>query len=202
MPTHPRIRRPLMAFLVLALLMTGIAAAPQPVLAAGCTEVLTNGGLESAAGWTLDSSLGYDLLSPYLAHTGSQAAYLGGTDKATDRLSTTLTLPGDNSIMLRFWWQMRTQDLGLGNDGLSVLITDAAGVPLRTLLTITDANSANSWQQAGMDLSAFAGQTVQLQFLAKTDAALVTDFFVDDVSVTACSTAALNFHIFLPSVRR
>ena len=202
MPNQSRLRRPLMAFLVLALLMTGIVAAPAPVLAAGCTEVLTNGGLESAAGWTLDSSLGYDLLSPYLAHTGNHAAYLGGADKATDRLSTTLTLPGDNSIMLRFWWQMRTQDLGLGNDGLSVLITDQAGVPLRLLFTITDANSVGTWQQVGMDLSAFAGQTVQLQFLAQTDSALVTDFFVDDVSVTACSTAALNFHIFLPSVRR
>ena len=202
MPTHPRIRRPLMALLVLALLMTGIAAAPQPVLAAGCTEVLTNGGLESAAGWTLESSKGYTLISPYLAHTGSQAAYLGGTDKATDRLFTTLTVPENSTTLLRFWWQMRTVDTRTGNDGLSVLLTDAAGVPLRVLLTITDANSVGIWQQAGMDLSAFAGQTVQLHFLAKTDAALVTDFFVDDISVTACSTVAANFHIFLPSVRR
>lgn len=202
MPNQLRLRRPLMAFLVLALLMTGIIAAPAPVMAAGCTEVLTNGGLESAAGWTVQSSKGYDLISPYLAHTGSQAAYLGGTDKATDRLATTLTVPENSTTLLRFWWQMRTEDTRTGNDGLSVLITDAAGVPLRTLLTVTDANSVGIWQPAGMDLSAFAGQTVQLHFLAQTDSALVTDFFVDDVSVTACSTAALNFHIFLPSVRR
>ena len=202
MPNQSRLRRPLMAFLVLALLMTGIVAAPAPVMAAGCTEVLTNGGLESAAGWTVQSSKGYDLISPYLAHTGSRAAYLGGTDKATDRLATTLTVPENSSTLLRFWWQMRTQDTRTGNDGLSVLITDAAGVPLRTLFTITDANSVGVWQQAGMDLSAFAGQTVQLHFLAQTDAALVTDFFVDDVSVTACSTATMTNYIFLPSVRR
>lgn len=197
-----RFRRPLMAFLAIALLMTGIAAAPSRVLAAGCTEVLTNGGLESASGWTLQTSRGYDLISPYLAHDGSRAAYLGGADRATDRLSTTLAVPANDSTILRFWWQMRTDDTRTGNDGLSVLITDAAGAPLRTLFTITDANSVGKWQQAGMDLSAFAGQTVQLHFLAQTDATLVTDFFVDDVSVTACNLAGLNFHIFLPAVGR
>jgi hypothetical protein len=43
-----------------------------------------------------------------------------------------------------------------------------------------------SWKQATLDLSDFGAQTIQLQFNARTDDSLATDFFIDAVAVMAC----------------
>jgi len=67
---------------------------------------------------------------------------------------------------------------------------------------LTDLNAASTWQQVQADLSAFAGQTVQLRLAATTDGSLVTDFFVDDLSVTACAATTATQKIFLPLTSR
>ena len=51
------------------------------------------------------------------------------------------------------------------------------------------------WERLSVDLSAYAGQTVQLQFLAHNDSTNPTEFFVDDVTIPGCRT-------YLPSTRR
>jgi bacillopeptidase F (M6 metalloprotease family) len=66
---------------------------------------------------------------------------------------------------------------------------------VQTLLTLSGNTSA--WQQASADLSHLAGQTIQLQFLAQTDGTLVSDFFVDNVELTACDVNQNNWQ-FLP----
>ena len=171
-----------------------------------CSNVLANGGFETSTGWQTQSNGTYTILSNYQAHSGVQSAYLAGVNGANDHVSTTLTLPKAQSITFSFWWLVETQETSTGNDGLAVLVADSAGNPLKSLATMSDAdaNVTGAWQQLSVDLTEFAGQTVQLQFAAQTDGSLSTDFYVDDAAVTACA-ASVNvphFSIFLPSTQR
>jgi hypothetical protein len=79
---------------------------------------------------------------------------------------------------------------------------ESHGNTLRALLTLGSDSAANLWQQSALDLSGFAGQTIQLKFVAQTDETLVTDFFIDDVEVQACTAISQGFRLFLPMVDR
>lgn len=180
-----------------------IASASVKASTDGCTNLVANGDMETSTGWNASTNGTYSLFSDYLVHSGAQAAYLAGVDNAVDNLSTgLLALPADQSVELSFWWQLQTEETSSGWDGLTVLVADAAGNPLRVLLTLSDANASAVWQQAKLDLSEYAGQSVQIQFKAQTDGSLATDFFIDDLSVTACSSVNAANQIFLPALHR
>jgi hypothetical protein len=71
---------------------------------------------------------------------------------------------------------MRVELLRVDNTQVTTLATHS-----------NDSAEAWLWNSAIMDLSAYAGQTLQLRFYAKNDAKLPTSFFVDDVSIEACT---------------
>lgn len=175
----------LCAMLLSAPLAIGL---PQLAQAATCTNLVTDSSLESGNGWLTKSSGNYPVLSGRLTHTGKQAAYLAGTDNAHDLLATTLKLPdGQTSITLSFWWQIQSQENSRFQDTLTVILADGQGKALQTLDSLSSRNMSNQWQQRTFTLTQFAGQTVQIQFIARTDSEAATDFFVDDVEVIACS---------------
>lgn len=199
-----RLRRsPVMAVaLLLALVAASSLALGSPALAGSCQNLVADSGFESGAGWNASTQGNYSLFSQYLVHSGSKAAYLGGADGAVDRLTTTLTLPNDPVLLLNFWWQVQSEENGSAYDGMSMVVADAQGNPLRTIFSLSDANVSAFWQNQEIDLSDFAGQTVQLQLIAQTDANLPTDFFIDDLAVNACSATSGSMKIFLPVTRR
>lgn len=158
--------------------------------------------MESSTHWVAQSNGSYSLFSNYNTRSGSSAAYLAGVDGAQDSLRQTLALPAGNQLTLSFWWQVNSEESTSGWDGLSVLLANSQGTPLRSLFTVTDRNASAVWQQTIVDVSQYAGQTIQLQFNARTDNTLATDFFVDDVSVVACDTPSASTSIFLPRVQR
>jgi hypothetical protein len=189
------------------LLLTCLIAASLSTMAVAqptdCTNLVADGGLESGAGWTTTSTGSYAMIGNYLAHGGVNSAHLAGVDNTTDQLSSTLSLPADrSSVTLKFWWQINSEEESNEFDGLTVLVADAAGNTLRSLLTLGSDSAANLWQQSALDLSEFAGQTIQLKFVAQTDETLVTDFFIDDVEVQACTAISQGFRLFLPMVDR
>jgi hypothetical protein len=168
-----------------------------------CTNLLSNGGFEGSGNWSSVTTGSYPMIGNYLAHTGTQSAHLAGVDNATDTLTTALTLPVDKpSVTLRFWWQIQTEEESNEFDGLTVLVADATGTVLRSLLTLGSGSAANQWQRSDVDLSEFAGQSVQIKFVAQTDGSLVTDFFIDDVEVAACAAGGQGFRLFLPVTKR
>lgn len=193
----PRAGVVLAGVLVLGLL-AGVLLPAQSVAAATCQELVADSGFESGAGWQTVATGSYALFSNYLARSGAQAAHLAGVNRATDSAVTSLTLPAAHTIALSFWWQVHTEESAGGYDALTLLLTDSQGQPLYAVAGLTDLNASTAWQQAQVDLSAFAGQTVQLRLATKTDGSLVTDFFVDDLSVTACAATTTNRQIFLP----
>ncbi len=168
-------------FLLLTPGVTGVAQADS------CTDLVADSSLESGSGWFIKTNGGYTLLSTVQAHTGSGSAYLAGVDHANDMLSTKLALPADQaSLVLSFWWKVNSEDRSDVNDKFAVQIVDGAGKTHKNLFTLGSERASNQWQQTTIDLRDFANQQIQLQFAAKTDDALVTDFFVDDVEVNAC----------------
>jgi hypothetical protein len=167
--------------------MLGIVS-PAAVQAATCTNLVTDSSLEDGSAWTTKSKSSYSLLSDYLTHTGEQAAYLAGANQAYDMLATTVKLPAaQQSLDVTFWWQIQSQESGKYYDNLTVLLVDPQGKTLQNLATLSSRDMSNQWQQRTLDISNFAGQTVQLQFVARTDAEAATDFFLDDIEIVACN---------------
>lgn len=203
---HGRPARPsrhLWVLLVLTLVLAIGVGQISVAQSVSCTQLLADSGLETGSGWNTQTNGSYALFSSNLVYDGQRAAHLAGVNNANDQLSTTLKLPtGKSSLNLSLWWQVGSEDQNSDFDGLSVLITDAAGKTLKSLLTLGGDNVTGNWQQSTLSLNDFAGQTVQLKFWAQTDETLVTDFYLDDVAVTACDTSSQGFNLFLPITKR
>ena len=146
-----------------------------PVQAATCVNVVVDSSLEEGSAWLTKSSGNYPLLSTRLPHSGKQGAYLAGANNAQDLLATLLKLtPNPSSITLTFWWQIQSQEHSRFQDTL-------------TLATLSSREMSNQWQQRSLSLTQYGGQSVQLQFHARTDADAATDFFLDDIEVVVCN---------------
>jgi kumamolisin len=160
--------------------------------AAGCAEVIADGGFEAGGqGWTQSSAGGYNLVSDFNPYAGRWGAFLAGDDNADDRLSQAIVLPaGATSIGLAFRWQMSTLESGAGVDTLAAALVRPDETVIATLLQADNTAAADLWQEATVDLTSYAGQSLTLRFAARTDASRATSFFVDQVSVLACAAGA------------
>jgi hypothetical protein len=156
-----------------------------------CTNLVADSGLESGTGWSMKTKGQYAMLSNIQAHGGMKSAYLAGANQATDLLSTKVVLPsaGGQSAILDFWWKVNSEDRNDTSDQLTVQVLNGTGKIQTVLLVLGSEHASNDWQQSALDISEFVGQSIQLQFVAKTNAALVTDFFIDDVALLICSAA-------------
>ncbi|CAA9453399.1 MAG: hypothetical protein AVDCRST_MAG14-1229 [uncultured Rubrobacteraceae bacterium] len=112
-------------------------------------------------------------------------ARLGGYDDAKDELLQSIRISKGQSLTYRV--RVETEETEHPTDGLVVRLTDGNGRHLVTLESHTDADAQSSgddsWVEESVDLSRFAGRTVKLAFLAKTDEARPTTFYVDDVAL-------------------
>lgn len=187
--------------LLVATIFAVVAVGPAMADVNNCQELLVNGNMETTEGWSAQTNGNYTLFSNYQARSGQRSAYLAGVNNAEDMLTQNLTLPADHQTTLRFWWLINTEESSNGWDGFSVELAGADGTPQRVLFSAGNRSAGNSWQQTTLDLSDYAGQTVQLRIQARTDATLSSDFFVDDMTVTACDLSATGT-FFLPLINR
>ena len=143
--------------------------------AAGCRELVVNGGFEQAGqSWTqAPNPAGRALVTNFYWKSGQYAADLGGVNSATDRLTQVIALPADvNEITLAYWWALQTEEASTGAafDRLSVELYQLNGMTrVATLLTV-DNTVAESWvwNRASINLTSYRGQTL-LRFTASTD---------------------------------
>ncbi|MDQ3931186.1 MAG: hypothetical protein M3328_18830, partial [Chloroflexota bacterium] len=165
--------------------VTGVAAATG--------ELVTNGGFESGStAWQQSSTGGYQLVDPSRPHTGSSGAYLCGYNTCNDQLWQTISLPASMSqAQLTYWLSISTQEAAGApcSDTLTPRLTTSTGSVIATLAA--SCNTTTGWVQKSVDLSAalapYAGQQVQLRFQSVANATLATDFYLDDISLTAAS---------------
>ncbi|MFI1524418.1 M4 family metallopeptidase [Kitasatospora cineracea] len=143
-------------------------------------NALTNGSFEQGTtGWTQSAD---DITSSTLqpAHGGSwYAAMMGYGTNATESLSqSNIAVPSSGSPKLTFWLKVSTQESGYtAYDTLKVNINGT------TLATYSNANASAGYVQKSVDLSAYRGQNVKLEFAGTEDTYLTTIFLVDDVAI-------------------
>jgi hypothetical protein len=144
---------------------------------------IQNGGFESGATvWTASS--GVITNDSTKAHAGSWLAWMDGYGSThTDTLSQTLTIPS-TATTLSFYLKITTAETGTtAYDKLTVQLKNTSGTVLTTLSTYSNVNASSSYALKSFNISAYAGQTVQLYFNGTEDSSLATDFMVDDVAV-------------------
>lgn len=177
------------------------ASAPAATAPAACTELLTNGDFEQqSASWTQAGAPGTELITEDNPRTGNYSAYLGGITNSDHSVRQQITLPAGQIITLKFWSYQNTLEHAPNmDDYLSVrlLRPDNSLLAERARYGV-DPELPLAFQPFTLGLSAYAGQTVQLQFLVHNSQYDETWYFIDDVSVSACTAQ----HTYLPLIRR
>jgi bacillolysin len=154
----------------------------------GGTEMIINPGFEpnsSLAPWFLSGQVKRS--TGAFPHSGLAYMILGGVNSTTGRLYQTITIPSGTATNLTFWLNITTSRAAGATvfDPLFIEVRSTSGTLLATLATFSNQNSSPAGiyvLRGPYSLSAFAGQTVRIQFRATNDVSLPTSFRVDDVS--------------------
>ncbi|MGW6706729.1 M1 family aminopeptidase [Streptomyces sp. NPDC054956] len=175
------------AFAVAALIATALPATQAtaaPAAAAACTptQAVVNGGFESGTSpWTQSQTSVITNRAGQSAHGGTYFAWLNGVGSThTDTLSQSVTIPaGCSTASLTFWLRITTTETTTSTkyDKLT------AKIGTTTLATYSNLDKNTGYAQKTFDVSAFAGQTVNLVFTGTEDSSLQTSFVVDDVAL-------------------
>jgi hypothetical protein len=153
----------------------------------GGAELITNGGFETGTPpWIISGQVTRSTGS--FPHSGVAYMILGGVNSTTGTLYQTVTIPTGAARNLNFWLNITTSEAAGAAvfDRLFIEVRNTSGTLLATLATFSNQNSGTAGVyvlRGPFNLSAFAGQTVRIQFRATEDASLPTSFRVDDVSV-------------------
>ena len=156
---------------------------------------VNNGGFENGlTGWTT-GGVDPPATSTTQFHSGSSSALLGVIQPANatagdSNISQTVAIPASGKTTLSFWyWPATADDLCSGNackfDWQEAQIQSTSGT---TLASIFKSNSnSQTWTQATVDMTPYAGQNVVLYFNVHQDSSSPADdtwMYVDDVSLT------------------
>lgn len=199
-PTPHRAVRRALAAVALAVAATaavtlpGTPAAAAPATAgraATCTpaQVVSNGGFESGTSpWSQSSTSVITNRTGQTAHGGTFFAWLDGVGSThTDTLTQSVTIPsGCSSATLTFWLHVDTAETtsSTAYDKLTAKIGST------TLATYSNLDRNTGYVQKSFDVSAFAGQTVNLAFTGTEDSSLQTSFVVDDIALATSGDTA------------
>ena len=166
-----------------------------------CTEVVKNGGFEIAlANWTQEGAPGLQLITNTNPRTGAYSAFLGGVPSSDHSIKQQITLPAGQMITLRFWaYQDTLEHAPSTDDYLAVRLLNTGGTQLAQVTRVdVDPDLPLAYVLYSANLTAYAGKTVQLQFLVHNGQFDETWYFVDDVSVSACTVKP----VYLPLIRK
>jgi hypothetical protein len=157
---------------------------------------IVNGDFESGpTGWEEYSLQGWSLILhkdnlPVTPHSGNWAVWLGGDNDEISYISQTVTIPSGVTA-LRFWHWIGSQD-SCGYDFAWVRIDNTS------LLTVTlcQDNNTGGWVSQTVNIGAYAGRTVSLQFRVETDSSLNSNYFLDDVTLEGATPG--DYYVYLP----
>lgn len=150
----------------------------------GGINVIVNPGFETGTTpWVISGSTVRS--TGTFPHSGVAYMILGVNNSSTSTLYQTVTVPSGGN--LNFWLNITTSEApGTIFDRLFIEVRNTSGTLLATLATFSNTNSGTAGVyvlRGPYSLSAFAGQTVRIQFRATNDITLPTSFRVDDVAV-------------------
>ncbi|TWG01253.1 putative Ig domain-containing protein [Kitasatospora viridis] len=147
-------------------------------------QLLGNAGFESgsASPWTATSGVINSDTTSEPAHSGNYDAWLDGYGSAhTDTLAQTVTVPAGCKASFSFWLHIDTAKTG--TTAADKLTVTANGT---TVASFSNLNANSGYVQETYDLSAYAGQSVTLQFKGvENSSSAQTSFVIDDTALTA-----------------
>ena len=145
-------------------------------------KALQNGDFEAGAngGWQEHTLKRANLIIHESAlsvtpHSGVFAAHLANANNEVAVIEQDVTVQSTSSV-LTYWYQIESKNK-CGFDIGGVVVNDQ----VIDQFDLCQATQTTGWQQRRVDLSQFAGQTVNLQFRAETDAAAISTLYIDDV---------------------
>lgn len=155
-----------------------------------CGERIANGGFEEGvAPWVERSSRDNAIVCDAArcgvdvpVHSGSHAAWLGGSPSEESEVEQTLWLPAGKPATLTFWYRISSGDR-CGYDYASVHVRSNGQLTRLTRYSMCYRTNSYAWLSTSLDLSAYAGQEIGLLFRGDNDSRNASSFFVDDVSV-------------------
>lgn len=165
----------------------GVGACPGGGGGGGGTELLVNGGFETSISPWVNSGTGISYTaSGTLGRTGTGYISMGLANSATGSSYQTVTIPTTATGTLTFWVNTTSAETTTTTqyDKLFVEVRNTSGTLLSTLATYSNLNKTPSgYQQKSLNVAAYKGQTVRIQFRSTMDSSLITTFRVDDASV-------------------
>ena len=166
--------------------LTTASAVPVTVnnLAPACVasaQQIVNPDFELGKTTSWGSSKSIQSLGTAIAYNGKWVAWLGGTGKVSVAdLTQTVTIPANACAKLSFQLKINTNEIGsLPNDILQVKVVN--NTTTSTLATYSNLDKSTGYIFRTIDLSAYKGQTIKLQFHESENASLVSSFYVDNV---------------------
>ncbi|HET8677833.1 MAG TPA: hypothetical protein VFO63_18680, partial [Blastocatellia bacterium] len=156
------------------------------VNSAGGGQLIVNGGFEvSSSPWVLSGQASRS--TGAFPHSGTGYLILAGVNNASGAAYQQITIPTGSSPNLSFWLNVTSSETTTTTqfDRFFVEVRSTSGTLLATLATFSNLNKGTTGVyvlRGPYNLSAWAGQTVRIQFRATTDFSLITTFRVDDVS--------------------
>ena len=121
-------------------------------------------------------------------HGGTGYVYFGVNNSATGSAYQTVSIPTTATGTLTFWLNVTSSETTTTTqyDKLFVEVRNTSGTLLTTAATYSNLNkvaSATTYSQKSLNLAAYKGQTVRVQFRSTMDSSITTTFRVDDVSL-------------------
>ena len=159
-----------------------------PTPTPGGSTSIVNGGFEGSASPWVGSGTGYFYVANgNYPHGGTGYIYFGVNNSVSGQAYQTVTIPTTATGTLDFWLNVTSSETTTSTayDRLFVEVRNTSGTLLATLATYSNLNkgSAGAYTLRSLNVAAYRGQTVRVQFRSTTDSSLATTFRVDDVSL-------------------
>ena len=149
------------------------------------TTPIDDGDFEQGVGtWQMNSSIGLanlilskdQLPADRQPHTGHWMSWLGGMNDETSSISQSIQVPAEMSQLV-FWKRVKSIESDCANDIAGVYVN---GQPVQAI-DLCASVASTTWSSVTVDLSAYAGQTVELKFQVTTDSADSSSLYLDDM---------------------
>lgn len=161
-----------------------------PMVARNTFTALANGGFEAGVSGWQEFSLREEKLiltatvAELPAHGGDWIAWLAGLSKEVSFVQQQVTIARQTPV-LQFWYWIASTD-NCGNDFGGVVVNNVVVDKLDLCRT----TATSGWQLRSVNLSAYIGETVELQIRAETNGLTPSSLFIDDITYGATALVA------------
>jgi len=160
---------------------------PTPTPTPGANLLVNGGFVGSASPWVGSGSGYFYIANGNYPHGGTGYIYFGVNNSVSGQSYQTVSIPTTASGTLSFWLNVTSSETTASTvyDRLFVEVRSTSGALLATPATYSNLNkaAAGAYTLRTLNMSAYKGQTVRVQFRTTTDSSLVTTFRVDDASL-------------------